>query len=259
MRVLADTHVHFYPFYDLELWLRSAFLNFNSNIRRLGISPEPHKVIFLTERADCDFFSELKSKRNFLDYNFEQVDPLIVKVQNKNDQLFIVSGKQVVTKEKLEVLVLLSDIKFVDGEGIGDFLASKQTEDNIFVLPWSLGKWYFQRGKIVKNIINNSQENQIYLGDIASRPNLYPEPNLFELAKNKRISIVAGSDPLPISGEETLVGSYLTLMTSEDNNLNAKNLKNAFKRVENVVGHRLSFLKVACRLYKNNQVRRIKS
>ena len=70
---------------------------------------------------------------------------------------------------------------------------------------------------------------------------------------------MAGSDPLPISGEETLVGSYLTLMTSEDNNLNAKNLKNAFKRVENVVGHRLSFLKVACRLYKNNQVRRIKS
>ena len=56
MRLIADTHVHFYPCYNLRQALGTLRENLSS------LDPDAVCMAFLAERHDCHFFRELSER-----------------------------------------------------------------------------------------------------------------------------------------------------------------------------------------------------
>ncbi|BCL61859.1 hypothetical protein DGMP_25520 [Desulfomarina profundi] len=65
-----------------------------------------------------------------------------------------------------------------------------------------------QAGGIVKKIIENTQFEKLFVGDNGGRPVFWPAPAIFDLAANRGIRLLPGSDPLPLAEEEQRAGSY---------------------------------------------------
>jgi hypothetical protein len=82
------------------------------------------------------------------------------------------------------------------------------------VLSWAPGKWSFRRGERVAAMIDASSPEQLLVGDSSLRARA-TEPELMRSARQRGLKVVAGSDPLPISGEERIFGSYGTAWQGE--------------------------------------------
>jgi len=77
------------------------------------------------------------------------------------------------------------------------------------MIPWGVGKWWGRRGRLVTNmIIAERGSSDIMLADNGGRPWCWARVPQFEMAKEQGMRIVAGTDPLPLKGEETRVGRY---------------------------------------------------
>ncbi len=76
------------------------------------------------------------------------------------------------------------------------------------VLAWSPGKWLFARGRLVRDLIASDQGRILRLGDTTLRPTLWPAPRLMKLAHERGMTVIPGSDPLPLAGEERYAGTY---------------------------------------------------
>lgn len=258
MQVQADTHVHFYPCYDLSSWIYSAFKNF-------ALGSEDLKILFLTERSDCNFFEQLENQSiKIPDFEIRRISETILELQNiKNkDSLFLVAGKQIISSERIEVLALGTKIQIKDREKSAKEIILQLKNNCIEIcLPWSPGKWFFKRGKIIRNLLNLFSPEDFVLGDVNSRPLGYLLPLLMRKAKKRNFSIIAGSDPLPFAGEEKFVASYVSCL-----NLNNKvsfNIKDViegfFKDKEKLAikGKRLDIFSVIMRLYKNARLTKV--
>ena len=111
------------------------------------------------------------------------------------------AGRQIVTKEKLEVLALTTDRPFEEGTPIQDTLESVLSVGGIPVIPWGFGKWWGKRGKILTDLLQSQTAPGFSLGDNSGRPGFLPYPSQFEQAQKKGIRILPGSDPLPFPTE----------------------------------------------------------
>ncbi len=256
LKIIADTHVHFYPCYDFKLWASAAFKNF----RALSAEKDFLKVIFLTERSDCNFFEQLQSGVfNNLGFEIEKVAANILNLKElaSNDSLVIVAGRQIISKEKLEVLALGTSEKIEDQKPIRELISTLKNSSLKIVLPWSPGKWFFKRGEIIKELISEYQPNEITFADVISRPLAYPLPSLMKLAQKKGFSILAGSDPLPFAGEEKYVGTYaISAVVNSEKNEDLKTTLQQLLMTDShfkIVGKRLDPLNVILRLYKNQK------
>ena len=194
MTVIADTHVHIYPFHDRTALIDGAF-------RRLAaLAPAAGaRALCLTERHDCHAFRELPGDR--VETNA---------VTWGDGRIF--AGRQIVTRERLEVLALTIEADIPDGQPIADVLPRIRELGGVPVLSWAPGKWFFKRGDVMRNLIKNSTPGDFLLGDTSLRPTVWPEPCLMCSARKKGFSIVAGSDPLPVPGEEKYAGTYATII-----------------------------------------------
>ena len=211
MKIVADTHVHVYPCYDAGEVFSSAF----SCFKRLG-GPESARAILLTERFDCHFFQGLCEARVKIPTFGISVlsDGRSVRVTDAGgDTLYLVAGRQIVTQERLEVLALTIDAAIPDGKPVRTVLSEIKEQGGVPVLSWAPGKWFGKRGEIVRNLIDTLSPRDFILGDTTLRPTVWPEPGLMRRASEKGFRIVAGSDPLPFTGEEGWVGSYASLWT----------------------------------------------
>lgn len=222
MILIADTHVHLYPSYNLNAALDNAFFNLSQlystwKIKQPSLSFQesnpPVFLLCLAERRDCHYFRDLKnnpdllSSRRYHVVRGEEEQSLTIRRQS-GEEIIIIAGRQVVTREKLEILALTMDQDEFEG------LPAKQTIDFILghgglpVLSWSLGKWLHARGKVVRDLIESGKPNELVIGDTALRPATWPEPPLIRLAKSKGFRVIAGSDPWPLAKEEEQIGSF---------------------------------------------------
>jgi hypothetical protein len=84
-----------------------------------------------------------------------------------------------------------------------------------------------------------------------------------KLARNKGFTVVAGSDPLPFSGEEKWLGAYCTVARTKENlapNELLRALKNQQHNVEwNNAGKRTHFFALLNRLRKNAASKNIRT
>ena len=210
MSTLFDAHVHLYPHYDLSTVLLYSL----ESLSRLSpaSAPSPSFVLFLTERASENRFSDL------LEIRLPNLKTVLS--QNKTTATFtftlpsgvreiqVVSGRQIVSKENVEVHALGTTERFRDGDTLDDLIEQIRDSNRVPVLPWSPGKWLGPRGLHIKRLVENSKKGQLLLSEPALRPRLFPRSPFFRIAAQKGIYFLAGTDPLPLTREECRVGRY---------------------------------------------------
>jgi hypothetical protein len=213
-RLMVDGHVHIYDCYNLETFFNTAVKNLEHFYDTSYSNGSPYeRILLLTEGKNNNFFSQFKEKGTFPNdsgYHFlntkEEVSIILAK-ENKR-LCYLLKGRQIVTKENLEVLAIGSGQTIEDGIPIETVLERIMDKEEMAVLAWGFGKWLFGRSKIIKRIIKNYNSPDLLVGDNSARPTFWPIPRLFKRARALNISIINGSDPLPFAGEETKVGSY---------------------------------------------------
>jgi hypothetical protein len=217
--VAADGHVHVYPAYDIKAVFRHLIQNLDRLVRAAGCAePETmgqgiHKLAFLAESREHDFFSRLQDQDKSIVGNGLEVlsgpSPVCVTVGLREvGQVCLVAGRQIVTSERLEILGLAMRAKIRDGLPARDVIQKVVEAGGIPVLAWSPGKWLFARGRLVRALIESDQAKVLCLGDTTLRPTLWPEPRLMRLARERGLAVIPGSDPLPFAGEERYAGTY---------------------------------------------------
>ena len=214
--LLIDGHVHIYPNFKI-----SAVLN--GGIKRLSaynLNDPRINILLLTERFDCNFFRQLTEDKNKKIDGFKIVNNdsnSAIELENdKGQTLYIFAGRQIVTKEGLEINALATALNITDRQFTADQVIQQITDDGgIPVINWAPGKWFSSRGKIVERLIKESSNKTFLIGDTSMRPTIWSTPRLMTLAKNRGFKIIAGSDPLPFDGEEEMVGTFGFMMQGE--------------------------------------------
>lgn len=213
MTIVVDTHVHLYPCYDLA----SAMSNLVDNLAKLGGNAV--KAAFLTERQDCAYFKDMQEGRLKIPGNRFEIgvgpDNALVLHEEHEPRVFLFPGRQIVTAERIEVLALTVDFtptRTLRGEELVESILDR---GGIPVLSWAPGKWMFDRGKTVRALIEKFEAGRLLIGDTTLRPAGWMESALIRMAKARGFPVVAGSDPLPFSGEERYMGAYASILNGD--------------------------------------------
>jgi hypothetical protein len=225
-QVILDAHIHLYPCYDLPRALDGLLSRLQ---RRAGSgAPGTRYLAVVAERVDNPTLKELltgpllKSGGN---WTATAADGEAVWICRKASgaSLSLIVGRQFATREKMEVLALGSHPAALDGLPIRQIIETLRAEGQIPILPWSPGKWLFARGRIVRDLIEEMGPG-LALCDTAIRPRGIPSPSPFRRARQLNCRILAGSDPLPLPGEEKGLGSYAMGWPEADPTANPVNL-----------------------------------
>lgn len=204
MRIAADTHVHLYPFYAPHTWLDAGY----RNLRRAAPEADLH-ALCMTEGAGFAAFQALaRGDLKPAVWSIERTaDPAALEARTADGRrLLLMAGRQIVTRERLEVLALGSDLDLADGGGVADTLARVRERGAMPVLPWALGKWWGPRGRIVRELIASAQPNDFAVSDTYLRPAVCPTRGPLRQAARRGLRVLAGTDPLPRKGDEEVTG-----------------------------------------------------
>jgi hypothetical protein len=205
MQLIGDAHVHVYPFYSPRLAL--------DTLRRNLVALDRNAIClaFLAERADCRFFADFaRNGARLLDAPVELDvlgECLVLRERNFPD-LFLFAGRQIVTRERVEILALTTDVAPPDGLPAADTVGRIQESGGIPVISWAPGKWFFARKKVVADLLERFAPGSLLVGDTSLRPRGWLMPALMKQALADGFGLVAGSDPLPVPGEEAVMGTY---------------------------------------------------
>ena len=211
-RVVADTHVHLYPRYDLGLALTALAAN-------LARTPAGAHAAFFAERHDCSAFAALRGGAGLP----ARPDVAVTALSDPGSLLltgtggvpvYLFAGRQLVTAERIEVLALLLAEAPPEGRDAGRTIDAILATGGIPVLGWSPGKWWGARGRHARRLLER-YGSSLLLGDTALRPTSAPEPPLMREARRRGGGVIAGTDPLPFPGEERLLGSYASVFAGE--------------------------------------------
>ncbi|MGH7571991.1 MAG: hypothetical protein ACREMK_09145 [Gemmatimonadota bacterium] len=212
--IAIDAHAHLRRCFDLASSLDHAAANFS----RASVSP-PLGVLLLAETAGCLRFEDLValSRDPWGDWVFEHTrEPgSLVARHRSGTLLLLIAGRQIVTRERLEVLSLASPARIEDGLPIDEVIGTAREAGAIVVLPWGFGKWWGRRGEIVRRIVDEARPGKLFLGDNRNRPQLAPGPALFREAEARGIGVLPGSDPLPFPAHVRNLGRYGFLLPAE--------------------------------------------
>ena len=217
--IFVDAHVHIYDCFDLELFFDSAFANFKSEASRLGQQDAFTGILLLTETSKDKWFERLtdyadnkdgNGNKAIGDWAFRHTDEncSLYARGGKNQGLFLIAGRQIVTAEKLEVLALATDKSLKDGAPIEQAIQSIQDMGAIPVIPYGFGKWIGRRGKILRDLLKKTERTKLFLGDNGGRAKFLPRSSYFKQAEKKGIRVLPGSDPLPFPFECQRAGSF---------------------------------------------------
>ena len=207
--ILVDGHVHLYPGYNWAL----AVSNMLRNLGEAGQNPDPIAVGLLTESRRYAFFRTVQDHPD--DYAspalqlFPHSDGQSLVIRS-GDQIrgYLIAGRQLVTRERLEILAVGHDTRIADGLPARDAIDHVLASGALPVVAWSPGKWFGRRGEAVRTLIMTHEPGSLLIGDSLMRPRLWPQPRLMRLARERGFLVLAGSDPLPLRGEERWLGRY---------------------------------------------------
>lgn len=131
--------------------------------------------------------------------------------------LLALSGHQVVTQERLEVLALLVTERPPDGQPLAATIEAVVDLGGVPVIPWGVGKWLGRRGRVVERLLSAASGNgQLAVADNANRPLGWRFPVLLKRAAALGYSVLHGSDPLSLEGEDMRIGAAGVLVEAGD-------------------------------------------
>jgi len=201
----VDGHAHFHANFSLETFLHGArekLLRVDGKtgallLAHIGSETPLHS---LQERTDLpDAWTRTKPDATSLLFQHDDGTSIV-----------IVAGRQIATAEKLELLTLCSDASMQEGLSLRESIQMALSNSAIPVVPWGFGKWWFSRGKLLKDLIQSDFEGHWLIGDSGCRIAGLP-PKMLALANQAGIATIAGSDPLPIASHAARAGSYGTV------------------------------------------------
>jgi len=210
-----DAHVHLYACYSLTRLFDCAHQNLSSQSTQLNGESDVY-VLFLVNAEHENARQKLNAytANQSSPWQFEWHDNAVL-VSRDEKRLWCVLGQQLVTQEGLEVLsVGESQYAYSPRYSIADLL--EQSSQSLVLLPWGVGKWLGNRGKLIhelshKNSYNDNKKLNQFFSDIPSRSKglraLLGGHALLSGANDKQ-RLINGTDPLPIAGEECSVGSF---------------------------------------------------
>jgi len=216
--IITDAHAHIYSCYNLDDFISSAFKNLFKNT--LNLSEQCNTaVLFLTETKGNNYFELLMNRNVDADDNKRSNPWHVLDTDEKHSlrvnhplypdkEIIVISGQQVVTEEKLEVLAIGCSYPQIDGPTLKDTVSSTLSGGGIVILPWGVGKWLGQRGRIVDDFIAANSRSHLFLGDNGSRPGIWSVSCLDRARSTKQPRLLSGTDPLPLPGEEKRVGNF---------------------------------------------------
>ncbi len=210
-RLFVDAHVHIYDVYDLDALFDAAVKNFAraAKAARLADAPREH-MLLLTETVNDHAFDALASgERVPRRWKVSTTaEPAVLRVSLADASLWIVAGRQIATREDLEVLALGTTRRFADKEPIKVSLAESDESAALTALPWGFGKWWGARGGIIEGLIHSPRTRPLYIGDNGGRLSLSTRPRLFAIGERAGLKVLPGTDPLPFAGQEHRVGTF---------------------------------------------------
>jgi hypothetical protein len=216
--ILGDAHVHFYDCFDLQVFFNSAYDNFKFNAHKFGQGHDFKGFLLLSETSKDNWFKLLfehadgkklpnkKTTGTWKIHHTDECQSLCARSED-NRELLLISGRQVVSAERLELLALATIDSFQDGTPLKELIEFVRKKNGIPVIPWGLGKWMGQRGAVVTRLIHTMKESTFFMGDSGMRPFVVPYPSQLKIAKKHNISDLPGSDPLPFQTYAKVVGS----------------------------------------------------
>ena len=213
--LVLDTHLHLYRVYEVAATLQHARRNLLQLAQGLGLA-RPIPAACLTERADHNVFDELKKGRRSLEPAFDIRVPaesaaLLLHTPEDADPMILLAGRQMVTAENIEVLGLVMEDLVPDGLPLEDTIARVRERGGIPVLSWAPGKWFFGRGRRVRETVARARPGELLLGDTSLRPWGWREPRIMRAARRRGLGVVAGSDPLPFAEDAVYAGRMATV------------------------------------------------
>jgi len=211
--VFVDSHVHYYSCFDKSKLITSAIRNFESVATGLGWTASPVGTLIFVEnhgsRELSRFVSEVQRDRaDPWEIEATSEKSSLTVFRNGVRRLVLLEGRQIRTSESLELLAIDCSEDIPDGRPIRESLKLLYNVGAIGVVPWAFGKWWFGRGQLVNALIEEETPEHFFLGDNGGRPHRSPRPGQFQRAQKRGIRVLPGTDPLPLPGEETRIGSY---------------------------------------------------
>jgi len=215
--VLVDAHVHVHECFDVARVFDAAAANFAAAARALAAEHNSYDgVLCLVECRGQQFLDGVRARRTGRvwrgSHGFWEAEhgcePETLVVRRGSTRLKLIAGRQLVTRERLEVLALGTTAPLPDGEPIEATLAAVRDAGAAAVLPWGVGKWLGARGAVVARVLADPKWQDVFLGDNGNRLELAPDPAPFATARRVGRAVLPGSDPLPLAGEEVRVGAY---------------------------------------------------
>ena len=199
-RLLIDGHVHVQACFNEERFLSAAFAN-------LSQTGEGMPTLLLAEMPGVEVFDRWKSGLAPWPATPTKESTSLV----LDDRILVIAGRQIVTRENLEVLALCCNAQFEERAAFITTIEQVIAAGALCVLPWGVGKWTGNRAKLIQSVLESSLARLICLGDNGNRLAGSPVPRLLRAGSKRGMKIIAGSDPLPLVSHETRGGSYGTL------------------------------------------------
>jgi hypothetical protein len=142
-------------------------------------------------------------------------------IDGDEKELILVPGQQIITAERLELLIIGATQNKVDHRKPIETYVQDYSDSHLVIIPWGVGKWLGSRGQIVNRLIANASSANFALGDNSGRPGIWKKVKQFNLARQNGLNILPGSDPLPVKGQHKKVASYGSIIRV---NLNFKGI-----------------------------------
>ncbi len=214
-RISGDGHLHIYPEYQIDHAFDCLLANLDRNARAFW-ERDPQDTVrlaFLAERADCHFFEQLRDGAlDTLTAGLEIIEPredaCLTLLHRGSRPIHLIAGRQVSTREHLEVLGLAMTEHVPDGLSARESIERVVAAKGCPIIPWAPGKWFGARGRLVQELVSDRQTGVSALGDSSLRPMGWPEPALMRTARRQGLLVLPGADPLPLPNEEQQMGAY---------------------------------------------------
>ncbi len=214
--ILLDAHVHFHAAFSRRLFFDGALSNLRSAAAELGLAADTVGCLMFTESRGAQAFEVFLQEANGAPrsdgercWSFERTDEdnSLWAVRDPNPRrLLLIAGRQLVTREGLEVLALGCRAELADGEPLRAAIDATLAAGAIPIVPWGFGKWWGRRGALLAELLQRPGERRFFVGDNGGRAALLPRPRLFETAAQNGIFVLPGSDPLPFAPQTTKAG-----------------------------------------------------
>lgn len=208
--VFVDAHVHCHDCAQWRDLLDAACRNFRQAAQEVKAFASVYGCLLMTESHGVDRFAELRSRQHVGEWTVSTTDEAHSLICHRSDHstIVVVAGRQIITRERLEVLAVACERRFLDGQPIVGTVQQVNALGGLPIVPWGFGKWWLCRRRVLRRLLATCKKGELFLGDNGGRARLSPRPCVFARAEAAGILLFPGSDPLPFPSEVQRVGGY---------------------------------------------------